>query len=112
MSLSACQAVELRPGQVDESAVARGRETAERLGCGACHVLPGVAWPQGRTGSDLHGFADRAMIAGRVPNRPEYLTRFVRDAPALAPGIAMPAIRMTDADAQALTAWLQSLHAP
>lgn len=111
MMLCACQAADLQSGPADREQVALGREAAERLGCGACHILPGIDWPQGKVGPDLHGFADRAMIAGQLPNKPEILTRFVRDAPSLTPGTAMPAVPMEDGEARAIAAWLRSLHA-
>jgi cytochrome c1 len=60
-------------------------------------------------GPSLEGFADRGLIAGRLPNRPDMLARFVRDAPSLVPGTAMPAIPMTDRDAADIAAWLGSL---
>lgn len=111
ISLCACQATELRPGQADATLISDGKLAAERLGCGTCHDLPGVKWPRGQVGPALEGFGDRAMIAGRLPNRPETLARFVRDAPSLIPATAMPAIPMTDEEATAIAAWLQSLNA-
>lgn len=109
ISLNACSPTELQHERVDAASVRKGREAVERLGCGACHALPGIAWPSGRVGPSLHGFANRAMIAGQLPNRPDILARFVRDAPALVPGTAMPEIEMTLEEADAITAWLQSL---
>lgn len=110
MLLAACQATDIEPNQADAEAVSRGRAAAERLGCGACHALPGIVWPRGRVGPDLAGFAERALIAGRLPNRPETLAAFVRDAPALVPGTAMPGISMTEGEARDIAAWLQSLR--
>jgi len=110
MLLAACQAAEIQPNQADAQAVMRGRAAAQRLGCGACHALPGIDWPQGRVGPDLAGYGARAMIAGRLPNRPETLAAFVRDAPAHVPGTAMPAIPMRKVDAGDIAAWLQSLR--
>lgn len=107
---AACHAPDIAPNAVDASAAARGKAAAERLGCGACHAMPGVGWPQGRVGPALAGFGERALIAGRVPNRPDALARFVRDAPSLAPGSAMPPIAMSDAEARDIAAWLHSLR--
>lgn len=109
--LSSCHPTEVRLNQADDRAIARGRQAAERLGCGACHAMPGIAWPQGKVGPSLGGFGERTMIAGRLPNRPEALALFVRDAPALVPGTAMPAVPMRAEDARDIAAWLQSLHA-
>lgn len=109
MLASGCDAAEVRPHvPEDDASVTRGKAAAVSLGCGACHVLPGVRFPRGAVGPPLDNFAARAMIAGRLPNRPDVLARFVRDAPALAPGTAMPAIAMTDTQAHDIAAWLQS----
>ena len=78
---------------------ARGRAAMARAGCGACHDIPGV-WPKGRVGPPLADFARRSLIAGRLPNRPDILADFVRDAPRLVPGIAMPAMPLTEAEAR------------
>lgn len=110
MMLSACNAVSVAPPVGEDAAIDRGRAAATRLGCGACHTMPGVAWPKGRVGPALDGFGDRALIAGSRPNRAPLLADFVRDAPAAVPGTAMPAIAMSDADARDIAAWLQSLR--
>lgn len=107
--LSACDTPPLEPNEAPADSVARGRDAAVRLGCGVCHVMPGIDWPKGSVGPSLEGFADRGLIAGRLPNRPDTLARFVRDAPSLVPGTAMPAIPMTDRDAADTAAWLGSL---
>lgn len=107
--IAGCEASDVRPYQTsDDIQIARGKQAAERFGCGACHTLPGVAWPKGRVGPSLEQFGSRAMIAGRLPNRPDTLARFVRDAPSLAPGTAMPAIPMPEADAHDIAAWLNA----
>lgn len=84
----------------------RGRIVIERLGCGSCHDIPGIAWPKGAVGPPLAGFANRALIAGRLPNRPDMLVPFLIDAPALAPGTAMPPMPMTTEEARDAAAWL------
>lgn len=87
----------------------RGKQAIERVGCGSCHTIEGVRWPQGRAGPDLRGFAERAMIAGRVPNRPDVLAAFVRDAPAVAPGTTMPAMPLTEQESRDVAAYLYEL---
>ena len=110
MMLTACSPPAIDSGTADPDAIARGKAAAYRLGCGACHAMPGIDWPQGRVGPPLAGFGDRALIAGELPNRPAPLARFVRDAPALIPGPTMPAIAMSERDARDIAAWLSSLH--
>ncbi len=91
------------------ASAARGLEAIERAGCGACHAIPGVRWPEGRTGPSLRGFADRGLIAGRVPNRPDLLAAFVRNAPAVVPETTMPPMPLTEQESRDVAAYLYSL---
>ncbi|MFC3711194.1 c-type cytochrome [Sphingoaurantiacus capsulatus] len=88
---------------------AEGLRLAKAVGCGACHVLPGLDWPQGRAGPALGGFAKQALIAGKLPNRPEVLVPYIRDAPALTPGTTMPAMPLSEEEARHVAAYLYSL---
>lgn len=81
----------------------------ERVGCAACHEVPGIDWPQGLAGPSLKGFGASPMIAGRFPNQPEVLTAWLIDAPSLAPETAMPAMPLTEAEARDVAAWLYTL---
>ena len=85
---------------------AHGRAVIERAGCGSCHMIPGVRWPQGKVGPSLHGLAERGLIAGKLPNRPDVLAAYIRDAPALVPGSAMPAMPLSEAEARDVAAFL------
>ena len=88
---------------------ARGLRAIEREGCGACHTIDGLAWPQGKAASPLRGMTGRGLIAGTLPNRPDVLAAFVRDAPALVPGIAMPATTLTEREARDVAAYLYAV---
>jgi mono/diheme cytochrome c family protein len=85
---------------------ARGKEAIERVGCGSCHTIPGVRWPQGKVGPTLAGLPERALIAGRLPNRPDVLAAYIRNAPALVPGSGMPAMPVSETEAQDIAAYL------
>lgn len=87
----------------------RGREIIARVGCGACHTIPGVSWPKGRVGPALAGFGSRPLIAGRSTNDPDTLAGFVRNAPAFAPGVGMPPMPLTDEEARDVAAYLYTL---
>jgi len=87
-----------------------GLEVIQRVGCGACHVIPGVEWPQGASGPALKGFADSPMIAGRFPNRPAVLVDFMIDAPSMAPDTGMPPMPLTEEEARDVAAYLYTLH--
>lgn len=86
-----------------------GREIIAALECGACHVIPGVPGAWGHVGPELKNYKQNVYVAGRYPNTPEVLMRFVRDAPSMSPNTAMPAIEMTDVQARDIAAYLYSL---
>ncbi len=85
---------------------ARGKAVIERVGCGSCHTIPGIDWPQGKVGPNLDGLTQRALIAGKLPNRPDVLASYIRNAPALVPGSGMPAMPVTPSEARAIAAYL------
>ena len=87
----------------------QGRMVIQRAGCGACHEIPGIDWPKGRTGPSLAGFDDVGPIAGVLPNTPDNLARFVRDAPAAKPGSTMPAMPIDAEEALAVAAYLYGI---
>lgn len=87
----------------------RGQELIGRVGCGACHTIPGVEWPQGTVGPSLRGFANRGLIAGRFPNEPETLALWVRNAPALIPETGMTPMPLTEEEARDVAAYLYTL---
>ena len=88
------------------ASVERGKVAMVRVGCASCHTIAGIDWPRGRTGPALHNLTDRGLIAGRLPNRPEILAAYVRDAPALVPGSAMPAMPVSEREARDIAAFL------
>lgn len=87
----------------------QGLAVMQRVGCAACHVIPGVRWPQGLAGPSLKGFADRSMIGGRFPNRPDILVDWLIDAPSMSAETAMPAMPLTQAEARDVAAYLYTL---
>lgn len=88
---------------------AAGKAAIERVGCGSCHTIEGIRWPQGATASAITALDRRGLIAGKLPNRPDILAAFVKDAPALIPGIAMPAMPLTDQEARDIAAYLYEI---
>ncbi len=84
----------------------RGKAVIERVGCGSCHTIPGVSWPRGKVGPNLDGLAHRALIAGKLPNRPDVLAGYIRNAPALLPGSAMPAMPVNVSESRDIAAYL------
>lgn len=111
IGLAACgtSPVERDPPAAD--AAARGKEVIVEAGCAACHAVPGISWPRGRVGPPLDGFGDRALIAGRFPNRPDILAAFLRDAPTLVPESGMPPMPLSEGEARDAAAYLATLRA-
>ena len=107
--VGACAAKGDAPRRLAGAEPERGRSIIEQVGCAACHTIPGVAWPQGRVGGALAGFARRTLIAGQLPNQPDILVRWLRDAPSLSPETGMPAIPLTEAEARDIAAYLYTL---
>jgi cytochrome c oxidase subunit 2 len=96
--------------------VAQGRETFKKLGCIGCHTVRGHEGG-GLTAPDLTHFAGRTTIAAAMlDNNSENLRRWVKTPHLIKPGNLMwigyseDAKKMTDEQADALVAYLQSLR--
>jgi cytochrome c1 len=79
-------------------------------GCGACHTIPGVSGASGTAGPPLAGFARRAYVAGKLPNQPDDLIRWIRDPQSIEPGTAMPNVPVNEAEARAMAEYLYTLR--
>ena len=88
---------------------ARGERAIAAYGCGSCHVIPGVPAAEGRVGPSLADVADRAYLAGRVPNEPETLVRWIRDPQAIDSLTVMPDLGVPESDARDIAAYLYTL---
>jgi len=89
---------------------ANGMLLLRQFGCGTCHGIPGVAAAEGTTGPPLAGVARRVYLAGVVPNSPENMARWIRAPQQYKPGTAMPDLRLTEAQARDMVAYLQGLR--
>ena len=87
-----------------------GRAVIARVGCQACHVIPGIPGARGRVGPPLQGFASRPYIAGTLPNVPAILVAWIRNAPELVPQTAMPALPIGEREARDIAAYLYTLR--
>jgi cytochrome c oxidase subunit 2 len=87
----------------------RGQHLFRSLSCAMCHAVQGTA-AQGRQGPDLtHVASRRTLAAGTLANEPGALREWIRDPQRHKPGVNMPATPMSDADLDALVAYLGSL---
>ena len=87
----------------------RGAALMTQYGCGACHVIPGVTAARGSVGPSLDGFADRAYVAGVLPNQPGDLVRWLMNPTTHAPQTAMPDLGVREGEARDMAAYLYTL---
>jgi hypothetical protein len=109
LSTGACKAPPEARTDMPPASAERGKAVIEWVGCGSCHSISGVSWPQGKAAQALTGLNRRAWIAGILPNRPETVAAFVRNAPALKPGTTMPAMPMSLQDSYDVAAYLYEI---
>jgi cytochrome c oxidase subunit 2 len=89
---------------------ARGRAVFLGTTCVMCHAIKGTD-ANALFGPDLtHVGSRRTLAAGRLPNDPEALARWITDPHAVKPGVNMPAHRLREDDLDALVAYLSSLR--
>jgi cytochrome c2 len=86
--------------------IRRGQAAFSAYGCGGCHMLKGVPQASGKVGPPLDGIAARAIIGGRLENKPDNLMRWIRDPQGVSPGTAMPQLRVTPRDSRDIAAFL------
>ena len=103
---AACADQRERIPRVHNADADRGRAALSRLECGVCHVMDDIPGAVGRVGPALRSYARQPYIAGKFPNEPETLVRWIADPPALAPKSAMPAVPMSETDARDIAAYL------
>jgi cytochrome c oxidase subunit II len=97
------------PAVQDESAAA-GRRIFETTACINCHTIRGTA-ANGRFGPDLTHLMSRATIAsGAAENTDENLRLWLKSPDAIKPSSLMPAMKMSDAELDALTRYMASLR--
>lgn len=84
----------------------RGRAALQRYGCVACHTIPGLPSYGANVGPPLTSLAQRAYLAGVLPNTADNLVRWLRDPPRVDARTVMPALGVTPADAADIAAYL------
>ena len=95
-----------RQPAVDRAEVAEGKRVFQSTACVNCHVVSGTIGT-GEYGPDLTHLMSRDTIAsGILPNTTDNLRAWIKDPEALKPGSRMPAMKLSDKDLDALTAYL------
>jgi cytochrome c2 len=86
-----------------------GRGLITRVGCGACHVIPGIIGADGMVGPPLDHIASRSFLAGMLHNTPENMVTWLRHPQQIVPGNAMPDLGLSEADGGDIAAYLETL---
>ena len=80
-----------------------------QYGCTACHNIPGVQGPHGMVGPPLEPMASRGSIAGKFPNNPDTMARWLQNPQAMDPQNSMPNLKVTAPDSRDMAAFLYTL---
>jgi cytochrome c oxidase subunit 2 len=95
---------------VQDSSVMTGRQIFEHTACINCHTVTGTP-ADGRFGPDLTHLMSRTTIAaGAAENTPENLRLWVKDPDRIKPGSLMPAMKLSDADLDAVVSYMETLR--
>lgn len=95
---------------VQNAKVSAGRHIFETTACINCHAVSGTA-ANGRFGPDLTHLMSRTTLAsGVVENTPANLRLWIQNPDAIKPGSLMPAMKLSDPDLDAVTAYLETLR--
>src|SRR3954447_13157084 len=86
--------------------VRKGELAFAKYGCGGCHTARGRPQASGMVGPPLDGGGARAIIGGRLENKPDNLELWIQDPQKVSPGTAMPNLGVTNGDARDIAAFL------
>lgn len=89
---------------------ARGQTALHQHACNACHVIPGITGADVHIGPPLAGIARRQLLAGKLPNTPENMVRWIRDPRSVERWTAMPDLGVSQRDATDMAAYLATLR--
>lgn len=96
------------PGEPAGAAVEGARVFQERK-CGECHAVS-PADRSDKSGPPLEHIASRKLLGGDLPNTPQNLARWIAQPQSIKPENRMADPKLTPAEVQALTAYLESLQ--
>src|SRR6266849_3305070 len=98
-----------QPANEDEKEAA-GRRVFERTACLNCHAINGTNGT-GRFGPDLtHLMSRRTIASGAAENNSQNLRLWIQNPDSIKPGSLMPAMKLSDAELDALVRYLETLQ--
>jgi cytochrome c2 len=106
---SGCDQAEIGPRFTAIGDSERGALYIEQIGCGSCHIIPGIAGARGLVGPPLDHIGQRVFIAGLLRNTPANMVTWLRDPQEIVPGNAMPDMGLSEEQARDITAYLYTL---
>jgi len=86
-----------------------GRQLVQQYGCASCHDIPNVSGARGMVGPPLTQFAIRELVAGKFPNTPENLIKYLQNPQAADPANVMPNFGLTSEQCRDIAAFLYTL---
>ncbi len=94
----------------EDAREAVGRRVFERTACLNCHAIGGTNGT-GRFGPDLtHLMSRRTIASGAAENNSQNLRLWIQNPDAIKPGSLMPAMKLSDAELDALVRYLETLQ--
>ena len=95
---------------VQDAHASVGKHVFEATACINCHAVSGTV-ASGRFGPDLTHLMSRATLAsGAAENTPANLRLWIENPDAIKPGSLMPAMKLSEPDLDAVTAYLETLR--
>ncbi|HKN36860.1 MAG TPA: cytochrome c oxidase subunit II [Terriglobales bacterium] len=95
---------------IQDASVRAGRGAFESTACINCHAVAGTP-ADGRFGPDLTHLMSRTTIAsGATENTSENLRLWIQNPNAIKPGSLMPAMKLSDADLDAIVNYMETLR--
>ena len=108
-ALLACGCTTPPDAMITRSNARRGADLVEAYGCIACHEMPAKS-PAGRVGPALAGIGRQQYLAGRIPNTPANMIRWIRHPREIDDRTVMPDMNVTADDARDIAEYLYSLR--
>jgi cytochrome c2 len=88
---------------------AHGAALIRQVGCGSCHIIPGIKGARGLAGPPLDHMSRRIFIAGMLRNTPENMRHWIMHPQAVIHGNAMPEMGLSQTQATDIAAYLATL---